>query len=173
MKHFIFVTKFSRIFLLNGKHSFGKVINELWYQVCDLMRFIQQTHIYILHQTHEYHLSHTVGKQMIVEKPNVFFPFARQMPLNLVTKFDFIWIVSCSWSNHIILLLMFVAEKVLLLLVIYLTDLGMFKQLQRLSALSIMSVYQKTSHPSPQMLNELPCRVMSFVWLNNVFLHMI
>ena len=36
-------------------------------------------------------------------------------------KFDFIWIVSCSWSNYIILLLMFEAEKVLLLLVISLT----------------------------------------------------
>ena len=35
--------------------------------------------------------------------------------------FDFIWIVSCSWSNHTILLLIFVAEKVLLLLVIPLT----------------------------------------------------
>ena len=29
------------------------------------------------------------------------------MPLNLVPKFDFVWIVSCSWSNHTILLLMF------------------------------------------------------------------
>ena len=29
--------------------------------------------------------------------------------------------MSCSWSNHIVLLLMFVTEKVLLLLVIYLT----------------------------------------------------
>ena len=43
------------------------------------------------------------------------------MLLNLVTKIDSIWIVSCSWSNHTILLLMFVAEKVLLLLVISLT----------------------------------------------------
>ena len=43
------------------------------------------------------------------------------MLLNLVPKFDFAWIVSCSWSNHTILLLMFVAEKVLLLLVISLT----------------------------------------------------
>ena len=33
------------------------------------------------------------------------------MLLNLLTKIDFIWIVSCSWSNHTILLLMFVAEK--------------------------------------------------------------
>ena len=43
------------------------------------------------------------------------------MLLNLVTKIDSIWIVSCSWSNHTISLLMFVAEKVLLLLVISLT----------------------------------------------------
>ena len=44
---------------------------------------------------------------------------------NLVPKLSiiwFIWIVSCSWSNHTILLLMFVAEKVLLHLVISLTD---------------------------------------------------
>ena len=43
------------------------------------------------------------------------------MLLNLVTKNDSIWIVSCSWSKHTTLLLMFVAEKVLLLLVISLT----------------------------------------------------
>ena len=54
-------------------------------------------------------------------KPKVFSHFGRQMLLNLVPKCDFVWIVSCSWSNHIILLLMFVAEKVLLLLVISLT----------------------------------------------------
>ena len=35
--------------------------------------------------------------------------------------FDFILIISCSWRNHIILLPMFAAEKVLLLLVISLT----------------------------------------------------
>ena len=58
MKNLIFATKFSSIFLLHGKHLFGKVINEVWYQACDLMRFIQQTLIYILHQTYEYHLSH-------------------------------------------------------------------------------------------------------------------
>ena len=33
-------------------------------------------------------------------------------------KCYFIWIVSCRWSNHIILLLIFVAENVLLMLVI-------------------------------------------------------
>ena len=49
--NFIFATKFSSIFLLQGKHSLGKVINKVWYQPCDLIRFIQQTHIYILHQT--------------------------------------------------------------------------------------------------------------------------
>ena len=57
----IFATKFSSIFMLHGKHSFGKVINEVGYQACDLMRFIQQAHIYILHQTYEYHLSHAAG----------------------------------------------------------------------------------------------------------------
>ena len=46
------------------------------------------------------------------------------MLLNLVPKFDFVWIVSCSWSNHTTLLRMFVAEKVLLLLVISLTAYG-------------------------------------------------
>ena len=56
--NFIFATKFNRIFLLYGKHSFGKGINEVWNQACDLMRFIQQTHIYILQQTHEHYLSH-------------------------------------------------------------------------------------------------------------------
>ena len=35
--------------------------------------------------------------------------------------FYFIWIVSCSWGNYTILLLLLVAEKVLLLLVISLT----------------------------------------------------
>ena len=57
----MFATKFSSIFLLHGQHSFGKVINEVWYQACDLMRFIPQTHIYVLHQTYEYHLSHAAG----------------------------------------------------------------------------------------------------------------
>ena len=33
------------------------------------------------------------------------------MLLNLVPKFDFVWIVSCCWSNHTALLLKFVAEK--------------------------------------------------------------
>ena len=71
LQNFIFATKFSSIFLLHGKHSLGKVINEVWYQPCDLMRLIQQTDIYILHQTYEFHLSHAAGWQMIVEKPNV------------------------------------------------------------------------------------------------------
>ena len=38
------------------------------------MRLIQQTHIYILHQTYEYHLEHAAGLQIIVEKANVFLP---------------------------------------------------------------------------------------------------
>ena len=60
-KILIFATKFSSIFLLHGKHLFGKVFNEVWYQACDLMRFMQQTHFYILHQTYEYNLSHVAG----------------------------------------------------------------------------------------------------------------
>ena len=44
------------------------------------------------------------------------------MLLNLVAKIKLIWIVSCSFSIDVRLLLMFVAEKVLLLLVISLTD---------------------------------------------------
>ena len=74
MSNFIFATKLSSIFLLHGKHSLEKVIYEVWYQPCDLMRFIQQTHIYILHQTYEFHLSHAAGKQIIVEKSKVFVP---------------------------------------------------------------------------------------------------
>ena len=61
VQNFIFATKFSIIFLLHGKHSFGKVINKVWYQACHLMTFIQQTDIYILHQTYEYHLLHAAG----------------------------------------------------------------------------------------------------------------
>ena len=57
VQNFIYATKFSSIFMLRGKHLFGKGINEVWYQACDLMRFIQQTHIYILHSTYDYHLS--------------------------------------------------------------------------------------------------------------------
>ena len=58
--------------MLHGKHSFEKEINEMWYQACDLIRFIQQPHIYILHQAYEYNLSHAAGVQVIVEKSNVF-----------------------------------------------------------------------------------------------------
>ena len=43
------------------------------------------------------------------------------MQLNLVTKIQFIWIVPCSFSIDVILLLLLEAEKVLLLLVISLT----------------------------------------------------
>ena len=65
-------TKFSSIFLLHSKHSFRKVIDDVWYQARDLMRFIQQTHTYILHQTFEYDLSHAACLQMKFEKTNVF-----------------------------------------------------------------------------------------------------
>ena len=61
VQNLIFGTQFSSNFLSHGKHLFGKVINDAWYQACDLMRFIQQTHIYIFHQTYEYHLSHAAG----------------------------------------------------------------------------------------------------------------
>ena len=72
MWNLIFPTKFSSIFLLHGEYILGKVINEVWYQARDLMRFIQQTPIIILHQIYEYHFSHAAGYRMIVEKPNVF-----------------------------------------------------------------------------------------------------
>ena len=42
----MFDTKFSSIFLLHGKHSLEKGIDEVWYQAWDLISFIQQTHIY-------------------------------------------------------------------------------------------------------------------------------
>ena len=58
---FHFATKFSSIFLIHGKHSLEKVINEVLYQPYDPMKFIQQTHIYILHQAYEFHLSHAAG----------------------------------------------------------------------------------------------------------------
>ena len=47
--------------LVHGKHSFGKVLNEVWHQACELMRFIQQADIYILYQTYEFHLSHVAN----------------------------------------------------------------------------------------------------------------
>ena len=40
-------TRFSSIFLLHGKHSFGELINDVWYQACDLVRLTQQ-HISII-----------------------------------------------------------------------------------------------------------------------------
>ena len=50
------------------------------------------------------------------------------MLLNLVAKINFLWTVPCSFSLDVILLLMFVAEKVLLLLVISLTVQAQFKE---------------------------------------------
>ena len=47
-------------------------------------------------------------------KTKRFSPFARYMLINLVPKLNFVWIVSCSWNNHIILL-MLEAENVQLL----------------------------------------------------------
>ena len=49
--------------MLHGKHSCGKVINEVWYQACDLMRFIQQTHVFILYQTYELTYNIQVNKK--------------------------------------------------------------------------------------------------------------
>ena len=80
-----FGTKFSSIFLLHDKYSFGKVLNEVWYQACDLKRFIQQTPIYILQQTHEYHLSHVAGQQMIAKK-QTFFSFCEKNATKLGSK---------------------------------------------------------------------------------------
>ena len=143
---FHFGTKFSSIFLLHGKHSCGKVLNEVWYQAC--LSMPSNTYLYFASNKWvpsfaRCRLTNDSGKT------KRFSPFARKMLLNLVAKnkfctlfhiiiwtlmaisswleliqvyFDFIWIVSCSWSNHMKLLLMFVAEKVLLLLVISLTE---------------------------------------------------
>ena len=61
VQNFIFGTKFSSNLFSHGKHSLGKVMNDMWYQACDLMRLIQQTHIHILHQTYEHCLSHAAG----------------------------------------------------------------------------------------------------------------
>ena len=135
MYNFIFATKFSSMFLFYGKHSFGKVINEVWYQACDLMRFIQQTHIYILHQIYEYHFSHAARLINDSRKTKRFSPLVRWMLLNLVPEIKFHLDLSCSWSNRTILLLMFVAEKVLLLLVISLFKLCYIQT--TISALSI------------------------------------
>ena len=68
LKNFIFATTFSSIVLLHSKHSFEKVIYEVWYQACDLMSFMQQTHIYILQPTYEYHPLHAAGYQMTMKK---------------------------------------------------------------------------------------------------------
>ena len=57
-------------------------------------------------------------------KTKRFSHFEKWMLLDLVPIFDFVWIVSCSWSNPTTLLLIFVAKKVPLLLVISLTVYG-------------------------------------------------
>ena len=87
-----------------------------WLMRCDTKRAIwwdlynKHTSIFCIK-----HMS-TIFRTLQVNKWKTkrFSHFARKMPLNLVPKFDFVWIVSCSWSYHTILLLMFVAEKLLL-----------------------------------------------------------
>ena len=64
--------------------------------------------------------------------------------------FDFIWMVSCSWSNHNILLLMIVAEKVLLLLVIFLTD----KSTKALFSSVLTTTNTNQSQPRPRSSGE-------------------
>ena len=135
--------------MLHGKHSFGKVINEVWYQACDLMRFIQQTHIYILLQTSEHQINKWKPKnqafssfcEINATKFGTKTSISHKIIYHYMTSYGYIImvivdscifylisIVSCSWSNHTILLLMFVAEKVLLLLVISLTAKGLYNQ---------------------------------------------
>ena len=82
---------------------------------------------------------------MIVEKPNVFLLLRDKCYWIWQQKIDSIWIVSCSWSNHTTLLLMFVAEKVLLLLVISLTVKGLCRY-------PILLHWRKWSAGTPGML---------------------
>ena len=88
------------------------------------MTFIQQIHIYILHQTYEYHLSHTAGLRMIVEKTNIF-SFCEINATKFGTKIRFHLISFGLYHaveiDHTLLLLLVVAAKVLLILVISLT----------------------------------------------------
>ena len=49
------------------------------------MRFIQETHIHILHQVYEYHLSHAAGQQM-TGKNQTFFSFCKINATKFGTK---------------------------------------------------------------------------------------
>ena len=118
---------------------------------CDTKRAIwwdlYNKHISIFCIKHRRIIFRTLQVNKWLLKTKRFSPFASEMLLNMVAKikfctllyiiiwllmilwsllipvwFEFILIVSCSWRNHIILLLMFVAEKMLLLLMISLTD---------------------------------------------------
>ena len=97
---------------------------EKWLMRCDTKRTIwwdlYNKHIYILHQTHEYHLSHAAGWQIIVENQTLF-SFCETNAAKFGTKNEISHKIIMQWKNHTILLLMLVAEKVLLLLVISLT----------------------------------------------------
>ena len=95
-------------FISFSKHSFGKVINEVSYQACDLMKFIQQTYIYILHQPYEYHLSHAVGYQMIVKK-QTFFSFY-EINANFGTK---------NKISHLIICHYMISEGCIMMIVVY------------------------------------------------------
>ena len=86
---FQFGTNNSSIFVLHGKHSCGKVLNKVWYQTCDLMGFIQQTHIYILHQPHDVPSFARCRLTNDSQKTKRFFSFAIKMLLNLVAKIKF------------------------------------------------------------------------------------
>ena len=99
---------------------------EKWLMRCDTKRAIwwnlYNKHISIFCIKHLSTIFRTLQVNKWQSKKQTFFSFCEINATKSGTKIDFIWIVSCSWSNHIILLLIFVAEKVLLLLVISLTD---------------------------------------------------
>ena len=75
--------------------------------------------------------------------------------------FDVILIVSCSWKNYIMLLLMFVAEKVLLLLVISLTG-------QVLVITQIAKIPESTlfTHRSDAKVSDRCLIAVNDIWVN-------
>ena len=123
-------------------------------------------------------------------KTKRFSPFARKMLLSLVAKikfytsfhittwlfmailswlglihvwFDFIWMVSCSWSNHMKLLLMFVAEKKPLLLLEISPTVKLDKNFQ-IKILMILPCKQSRDHISYKIIScEIHWRVLEIV----------
>ena len=104
----------------------GSIRLEKWLMRCDTKRAIwwdlynKHTSIFCIKYMSTIFRTLQVNKWQ--SKNQTFFSFCERYATKFGTKIWFRWIISCSWSNHTILLLMFVAEKVLLLLVISLTD---------------------------------------------------